>query len=230
MPEKPEQDIDLQRLKAAVHAAVESGVDLQRQVRDLMLAALSSGRLDMPAMREVTRTTLEGVSSAAGIHGDRIPEVIRQSVAGVEEALQKAAEASKLAIQEAAGRTAEFSRNDLSKALDDLAAIEELFLETLGSAASAGSAAAAAVFGDFLSHFHNSGTDIGRQLAGIMAALGEELPPVANEGLRKGLDVAHTTADQLARFASGFLAGIEQGLDSTENRPAGNGREEKGSG
>jgi hypothetical protein len=230
MSEQSEQDSDLQHLKEAVHAAVEQGVNLQRQVRDLMLAELSSGQLDLSAMRQVTRATLEGVSAGAGVHGDRTHEVIRQSIDGVEEALQKAAEASKLAIQEAAGRTAEFSRNDLTKALEDLGAIEELFLDTLGTVASAGSATVAAMFEDFRGHFHNSGTTIGRQLTDTMTALAQELPQAADGGFQRGLDMAQAAGDQLARFASGFLAGMEQGLAAASDKTVKNNSEEEGAG
>ena len=228
MSEQSEQDIDLQRLKDAVRSAVESGNNLQRQVRDLMLEAFSAGHLDLSVMRQVTSTTLEGIGSAASAGGDRTREVMRQSVAGVEEALMQAAEASKLAIQEAAGRTAEFSRNDLARAFADLGAIEALFMDTLGEVATAGSRTAAAVFGDFLGHFRNSGTAIGRHLAETMTGLGEELPQAAGEGLQRGLDMAHTTADRLARFASGFLAAIDQGLSSAGEGASGDGADEKG--
>jgi len=41
--------------------------------------------------------------------------------------------------------------------------------------------------------------------------------------------MANTTADRLARFASGFLAGIEQGLSSAGEGASGDGTDEKGS-
>jgi Family of unknown function (DUF6781) len=212
MSDRSERDVDLQRLKEAVSAVVESGDNLRRRTRDLMLTAFASAHLDLPAMRQVTAATLESIGAAAHVHGDRTREVARQSVEGVEEALLKAAEASKLAIEEAAGRTAEFSRTDLAKAVDDLGAIEALFMDTLSDVTAAGRDTAAAVFGDLLGHFRNSGSAIGRRIADITTGLGDELPPVTGESLQKGFDMAHATADRLARFASGFLADIRQNL------------------
>jgi hypothetical protein len=226
MSEQSGQGVDRQGLKEAVRAVVESGDHLRRRIRDLMLAAFPSGRLDLSVMREVTGATLEGINDAARVHGDRAREVVGQSVEGVEEALLKAAEASKLAIEEAAGRTAEFSTTDLAKALDDLGAIEALFMDTLSDVAGAGRDTAAAVFSDLLGHFRNSGSDIGRRLADITAGLGIELPPAAGENLQKGFDMAHTTADRLARFAGGFLADIRNNLSAAA--PLADKDEEKG--
>lgn len=48
---------------------------------------------------------------------------------GLDEALAGAAEAAQLAIQEAAGRTGEFSRQGLKQAADDLATLQTLFVE-----------------------------------------------------------------------------------------------------
>jgi len=212
MSEKQEPGPDLQGLKEAARQVVESGGDLQTRIRDLMLAAFSSTHLDLPHIRQVTRSVVEGVGAAVESRTGESGEVIRQSLDGIGEALSKAGEASTLALREATGRAAEFSEHDLRRALDDLASLQGLLLDTLGEVTKAGSATLSTVFADFQNHARISGAALGEQLAGSIAALHRVIPPAGRESLKAGAQTAVQTAEQLGRIASGILAGIGAGL------------------
>jgi hypothetical protein len=220
MAAEPDAGPDLQRLRSAVRETVETGRDLQARVRDLMLAACSSTGVDLSRIQQVTRTTLEGVNAGVTAHGADSATVARQAVAGIEDALMQAAEASSLAIQEAAGHAGDFARSDLRRAVDELASLESLFIDTLADVARAGSETAKTTLDDIRRHLQHSGTIFGERLAGQVGNLREVLALAGQEGLQSGMDTAGKAAEQLGRLAGAVLAGMEQGLTQAGTRTA----------
>jgi hypothetical protein len=186
-----------------------------------MLAALSSTGVDLSRIQQVTRTTLEGVNAGVTAHGADSATVARQAVAGIEDALMQAAEASSLAIQEAAGHAGDFARSDLRRAVDELASLESLFMATLADVARAGSETAKTTLGDIRRHLQHSGTIFGERLAGQVGSLREVLALAGQEGLQSGMDTAGKAAEQLGRLAGAVLAGMEQGFTQAGTRTAG---------
>jgi hypothetical protein len=220
MAAEPGTGPDLQRLRSAVRETVETGRDLQARVRDLMLAAFSSTGVDLSRIQQVTRTTLEGVNAGVAAHGSDSAKVARQAVAGIEDALMQAAEASSLAIQEAAGHAGDFARSDLRRAVDELASLESLFMDTLADVARAGSETAKTTLADIRRHLQHSGTIFGERLAGQVGNLREMLAMAGQEGLQSGMNTAGKAAEQLGRLAGAVLAGMEQGLTQAGTRTA----------
>jgi len=212
MAAETESKPDLQRLRAAVRETVESGRDLQARVRDLMLAAFRTTGVDLSRIQQVTRATLEGVDAGAASHGAAAGEVAQQAVAGIQDALLQAAEASSLAIREAAGHAGDFARGDLKRAVDDLASLETLFMDTLADVGRAGSATARTTFADIQRHLQHSGTVFGESVARHVGSLREVVARAGQEGLQSGVDAAGKAVEQLGRVAGIFLAGVEKGL------------------
>jgi Family of unknown function (DUF6781) len=222
MSDESKADSDLRQLKEAVRRTVASGRDLQSHVSELVFSALSTAtaRIDLAHIRRVTRAALEGVSTGAQSGGAGSAEVIRKSVAGVEDALLKTAGVSRLAIEEAAGHVEEFSKTDLRRAVDELASLQELFLNVLGDVAKAGSKTAAIAFSDIQRHIHDSGGALGTMLADNARDLQDLFPPAVREGLQTGADTAGKAARQLAGMAGGLIAGITRGLEESSGKPS----------
>jgi hypothetical protein len=221
MAAEPDTGPDLQRLKSAVRETVATGRDLQASVRDLMLAAFNSTGVDLSRIQQVTRTTLEGVDAGAAAHGADSAAVAQQAIAGIQDALMQAAEASSLAIQEAAGHAGDFARSDLKRAVDELASLESLFMDTLADVTRAGSATAKATFADIQRHLQHSGTIFGERLASQVGSLREVLARAGQEGVQSGVNTAGKAAEQLGRIAGALLAGVEQGLSQAGTRASG---------
>jgi hypothetical protein len=222
MSEEEKSDPDLLQLKEAVRQTVASGRDLQSHVGELVFSALSTAtaQIDPAHLRRVTRSALEGVGEGAQTGGAGSAEVIRKSVAGVEDALLKTASVSRLAIEEAAGHMDEFSKTDLKRAVDELTSLQDLFVNVLGDVAKAGSKTAAVTFADIQRHIRDSGGALGKMLADNARDVQELFPPVARDGLQAGMESAGKAAEQLGRMAGGVLAGIARGLEEPERKPS----------
>jgi len=213
MTEESGERTDLGELQSAVREAVASGRNLQSNVRNLVIATLRSTGVELSEIRKVTRAALEGVG--AGIVSHSSGAEARAAIAGIEDALLQAAEASSLAIREAAGRTTRFARTDLVKAVDELASMDRLFLDTFADVAKAGSDSAQAGFADLQQHIRNSGGAFGEQLAMHVDTLRKLLARTGQEGLQSGAGMAGKAAEQLGRLAASLLTGMETGMSGS---------------
>jgi len=199
-------------LQDEIKGAVETGSDVKEIVRRITLKALTEGKLDTESVRQVASTVVKGAEMGAASHGAEARDILTMAVSGLDEALSKAAEASKLALQEAAGRGEEFSSHDLKRTLDDMQGLEELFLETLRDAAKGGKDQASVTLHDLAEHAQHSGTAVGTQLNVGLTDLIEQVVDFGKVQLESGADSAKTTGALLAQLASGMLEGIADSL------------------
>jgi hypothetical protein len=130
----------------------------------------------------------------------------------LDDALAKAAEASKLAIQEAASKVSDYSQYDFNKASDDIQQLETLFLDTVKKIAKDSNQIVADIVNDFTMHARQSGTAVGEQASIAMDAL-RDLPKFSTGTLISSA-VAATSA--LAEIGGGILAGIAESLRSSQ--------------
>jgi hypothetical protein len=203
------------KAEAEARAAVEDGENIHEAVRDITLAALSAGHLDMQRMREVVQSVLRGSSLGAEEKGVRAEQTLREAMAGVDEALAKSAEASRLAIEEAAGHIKEFGSQDLKQGLADLGALEDMFLDTVKNIARASDGVAKDVLGNLAQHARNSGTSVGAAAKTAAETLAWQLETNAREGVSAGVDTARQVGIKISLAAAGFLEGIAETLKKT---------------
>ncbi len=196
----------------ATKQAVEEGEQVHDRVYKITIDALSQRTLDTAAIREVIESVGKGALGGATTHGERMGDSLKQAFGGVDAALAKAAEATKLALEEAAGGAGDFTRQELKNSIDELDTLEKLYLSTLGTLAKDGSERAATILSDLIQHASNSGTAVGQLAVTAVADLQRQLRQVGAEGLQTGADNARATGDQLLQIAGGILRGIADTL------------------
>ena len=203
-----------QDVKNAVQVAVKSGTDVHQQVKAITLKALTSRQLDMENIKSVTEAVSNGINEGMATQGEHAKEVFKQAATALDDALAIAAEASKLAIEEAASRVNEYSEHDLNDAIKDLQAMEGSFLDTLEKVAKGSNQIVADIVSDFIAHTGQSGTAVGKQTLIALEAL-KDLPQIS-----KKIIVSSTvaTASTLAQIGSGILLGIAESLQSSQSK------------
>ena len=208
-------DIDHQQdVKDAARAAVKSGTDVHQQIKDITLNALTKRQLDIDNIKSVTEAVGKGINEGMSTQGEHAKEIFTQAATALDDALAIAAEASKLAIEEAASRVSEYSEHDLNNAIKDLQDREGVFLETLGKIAKGSNQVIAGIVSDFIDHTGQSGTAVGKKTLIALDAL-KDLPHISKE-----LIVSSTvaTASTLAQIGSGILLGIAESLQSSHSK------------
>jgi len=206
-----QQETHLQTEEAS-RQAVERGENIQQQVRDITLKALSEGHLDGQRIQGVVRAVIQGATEGAEKRGGQSRQALQAAMAGVDEALAKSAEASRLAIEEAAGHLKDFGSQDLKRALDDLLALEDLFLDTVTEVARASKETLKETLDDLAQHARNSGTAVGGLASDTAEALSRGLKQTLRDTVSNGGDAVMQRAAQLSRAAAGFLEGIADSL------------------
>ncbi len=200
-------------LQDEIKGAVEMECDVRDAVRRITLKALSEGQLDSAEIRQVASAVVKGAGLGAASHGAAAGNVLARAVSGLDDALSAVAEASKLALQEAAGHIKSFTKEDFKRATDDLLALEEMYLDILKQVAEEADETIAETLKDLLAHARHSGTVVGRHATAIVELLTRDLGETLNETVTAGSESTLKVASQLAHAAAGFLDGIAQTLD-----------------
>ncbi len=200
-----------QVIKDEIREAVQSGSDVHHKIKTITLNALTKRQLDMENIKNVAEAVSHGITEGVATQSEHAKEAFGHAASALDDALAVAAEASKLAIEEAASRVSEYSHHDLSGANNDLQGLEGMFLDTLEKAAKGGSQLVADLVGDFVDHARQSGTAVGKQTLTALEAL-RELPHWGKEAVVSGTVAATVT---LAQIGSGILSGIAESLQSS---------------
>jgi F0F1-type ATP synthase membrane subunit b/b' len=216
------------QLEADVKRAVEQGLDLQDQVRQLTLAQFSSGKFDLAALRELSQAVLNGALAGAQpllqpalAQTGQAKEQLQQVVAGLDAALAQLAQGASLALQEAAGKAQAFSATDLKHARADFEQLEQMFLETLRSTASRTRDAAGVILSELLAHSRLHGSAVGAQLQQGWLTTAQQLGEVGKAQLDAGLKLAQASTDLLRQIAAGVLGGLAEQVKPAARADAG---------
>ncbi len=141
---------------------------------------------------------------------------LREAIRGLDEALASAAEATHLALQEAAGRGNEFSRQAIQKSLDDLDALESMFIETLTEGAKDATGFAQATLSDLAEHARVGGTAVGQKVEPALKQLAHVFTNTLHEQADIGAEALHKQYALLAGIANGIIKGVVEHLHTAD--------------
>lgn len=203
-----------QQVEDDVREAIESGVDIYQRVKDITFNALKEQRLDLDNIKSVVEAAFNGIAEGMNSQVEPAKADFAQAVTAIDDVLEKTAQVSKLAIEEAASRVNEFSQHDLSQATEDIRSLEQIFLETLEKVTRNSNAMVTDIAQNFFDHVQKNGTAVGKQSQTILSAL--------NDFRRKGqnavLSGAATTVSIIAEIGGGILSGISESLESKKGK------------
>ncbi|MBB1362979.1 hypothetical protein H5125_12545 [Shewanella sp. SR44-4] len=207
-------------LEGDIKEAVEADKDIRDTVRCITLKALSEGKLDLNELSQIARCVIKGAGLGAVIHSrDGQSHQLTKAVAGLEDALCSAVDASKLAVEEASSHVNTFSKQDLQRTINDLSELEAMYLETLKDVAKEANEAVSVTLNDLARHGRVSGTAVGQKVTEISILLNQQFSERLNDTVTAGVDSAAKITSNLAYAAAGFLDAFAQKLDekSTSN-------------
>ncbi|MBU0946253.1 MAG: hypothetical protein KJ804_06750 [Proteobacteria bacterium] len=218
MSEQTTQGNQNRKTENEIRIALTDGENVHENVRNITLMALSAGQLDGKKMREVVQAVVQGASVAAKEKDGKVKYSLREAMAGVDEALAKTAEASKLSIEEAAGRIKEFGSHDCKRALDELLVLEDMVLDVVTGLAKTSDGAARDVLGDLARHGRTRGTAAGKAAQKVFETLTRQLEQDVRRGVTSGADTALKVGEQLSQATAGFFEGTVEALNKTGSK------------
>lgn len=205
-------EVENQQIKTEIALAAEQGTDLQAKVRDITMRALSQRSLSASEVKDVIHAVTEGVTLGLGRRVGEIKDAVRGALSGMDEALQKAAESTKLAAQQLISQGKEFGQHDLKPAMDELKQMEEMFLSTVSKVSAAAGGRIKEEFASQLSHARRSGTDSGRVVAAAVSEFSHNAGSTLKAGAQETTRAAAELKQRLTLLASGILAGMADAL------------------
>ncbi|HUW49797.1 MAG TPA: DUF6781 family protein [Sulfuricella sp.] len=199
-------------IKQAVSTSVEQGVDIREKVRNLTLQALKTRKLSVDEIKSVIGPVAEGISLGAVKRVGEVKSAVTEGLAGLDEALSKAAEATQLALQQLTSQARDFSESDMDWALVNLKRLEEEFLGTVSQVADSATGMIKQEMKDLVAHARRAGTDTGARVAETVNTLGNKVSATLHEGKVTGKEAAREMSVRLAALAGGILAGMADAL------------------
>lgn len=206
-------------LESEVREAVAHGNNVQQAVRDLTVKALGT-QPDFESLRHILTAVVQGVREGAQQRMQQdsgevnaVLASIRDAIDGLDGALAQFAEASKLALEEAAGRAQKFSSGELARVRSELETIEHLFLEIVQASASSAQQAVSEALHDFMTHAKRNGTAVGSQLKDTLAAFNHEMSSTGQKGLETGVRLTYAIAELMRQVATGVLGGMAESVN-----------------
>jgi DNA repair exonuclease SbcCD nuclease subunit len=208
---------DTSILEAEVRNTVVQGSNVQKDVHNLTIRALRKHHRDHESLRHVISAVLKGAREGAEqklqqtpVHTQMVLKSIRDAVAGLDAALAQLAQASKLALEEAAGRAQKFSNEELTRMRKDLESTESLFLEILLSSASTTQKVVSETLHDLATHAKRNGTAVGSQLKDTLKTFNQQITSVGHEQFEAGIDLARAITNLMREAAAEALNSIAE--------------------
>jgi hypothetical protein len=221
---KSDNNDDIETLEAEVREAIAHGSNIQETVHRLTLKAMNAKNIDLNSLQRIITAVMQGVHDGAeqqllqaANQAHAAKSQITEAVAGLDSALARFAEASKLAVEEAAGQAKKFSDTELTRTRSDLESLESLFLDTLRQTATAAQGLVADILLDLSHHAQNTGTNVGSQLKETLATLAQQVASVGQTQVETGATLAQKTADFVSKAANGVLSGIKDQANNNKH-------------
>jgi hypothetical protein len=198
-------------------ATAKQGEQLRQAVSQATLGALQGRELSLKNIREVlkniTKAASTGVAQNPAAAMD-IEGLLDQAVAGMDDALLKAVEANRVALQRFADQGVGVQEKQLKKAVDELEKMEDTFLGVVRKASEAANAQFAGPWNAVLEKLQAGGTASGAQAASTAEAFASQVQTAVRDTRAASLRAAQALAESYTALVSGVLIGMSDALQS----------------
>lgn len=199
-------------LKQMASEAVRRGEEVRATVRDLTLKSLHGRQLTLAQIKDALRTVTEGVNIGAAKSPLDPERLLTDALAGMDDALLKAVEANRVALQRLTDDGHSFEDSKMKKALDELERYEDTLLRTVKQTSAGATEKIRAQWAGVLKHSQLEGTDTGAQVASTLEQYGAQFQTAMRDSRTAGLKVAHAMTRNYATLVSGVLIGLSEAL------------------
>jgi len=205
-------------LKKQASAAVKQGEELRSAVRELTLNALRNRALTLSQIKQVLKSVSAGVNAGAAKSTMDVDQVLEQAVGGMDDALLKAVEANRLALQQVASAGQSFEQSQVKKALGELERLEDEFLNTVKQASESATKSMQAHWATVLQKKEVSGTEAGEQALATMREFTERAQSAMREQRRASVKATQAIGQNFATLASGILTGLSEAFEQQKKK------------
>jgi hypothetical protein len=201
------------------NASAQQTTQLREGVFKATMGALQGRELSLKNIRSVLGTVAQAASTGAAKNpmlGNLDAEaLLDNAVSGMDDALLKAVEANRVALQQFVDKGVDLRETQLKKALADLDKFEDTLLGTLKKSAAAAGDPMAGPWAGVLEKLNLSGTQTGLKASGAAEQLEAQMAQMQTamrETRAASLRAAQTLAESYTALVSGVLIGMSDAL------------------
>ena len=213
----PKSAIDQDALiEMFANASAQQTAQLREAVSQATLKALQGREMSLKNIKQVIKAVTEATS--AGALQNVTPKVdveamLNGALAGMDDALLKAVEANRVALERLVDQGVDLQEKQLKKALGDLEKLEDTMFDTIRKASGgADLSQLAGPWGEVLGKFEQSGSLTGAQATATLENLTNQVQTAVRETRAASLKAAQTLAQSYAALVSGVLMGMSDAL------------------
>lgn len=203
-------------------ASARQGEQLRNAVCQATLGALQGRELSLKNIRDVLKTMTKAASAGAAQNtgaGVDVEQLLDKAVSGMDDALLKAVEANRMALQQFADQGVGVQEKQLKKAVQELEKMEDTFIGVLQKAAEAANEQMGRPWNAVLEKLQAGGTLSGAQ-ASSTAEQFAQMQSAMRDGRAAGLRAAQALAESYTALVSGVLIGMSEALQQGGSSPA----------
>lgn len=197
-------------LQTMAAKAVEHGDTLRQSVRDLTLKALSSREATLEQVNKVLEAVTAGVSRGAATAKVDSAKILKDALAGMDEAVMKVVEANQIALKKLTDQGSDFEQSQLKKRLDEVKSLESQFVSSVQKAAEGASAPLQAAWAPVLAQFRTSGSQTGAEAQRFAETFAANMKQQMEASRETAFKAAHTLTQNYATVVSGILMGLSE--------------------
>ncbi len=177
---------------------VKSRTDVRGRLAETVSRAACHSQQSGEGLIAVVRSVIDGARDgvAAAVPADR-DDVLRQVVDALGDGLSQAALAGQFALQEAAGASRQYAKEDLVRFRDDLTTLRDLFAETVGKELKACKSLTADQLSAARRHAERVAKHLGPALTTALKAVEQHPVVFAREGVQAGVSAAGSATGSL---------------------------------
>jgi ElaB/YqjD/DUF883 family membrane-anchored ribosome-binding protein len=201
-------------LKKLASESTRRGKSLRAAVRDLTVRALQRRELTLEQIRNVLENVTVGVTLGVVDREMNVERVLSDALSGMDDALLKAVEASRVALERLASSGQDYEDSYLRQALRDLEKFEDAMLQSVTKAADRAGGKFGAQWAKVLHQRRASGTGTGAKVAAVAQEYARRARTSLREQRETGFRAAHLMTQNFATLASGVLIGMSEALEA----------------
>ena len=196
-------------------ASARQSEQLRDAVRQATLGALQGRELTLKNIRGVLKTVSE--AATAGVAKNVTPDLdvqalLDNAVAGMDDALLKAVDANRAALQQFVDQGVGLQEKQLKKALGDLEKFEDTMLDALKKSAAGAGSPLGKTWEQVLDKLQVKGTLSGAQAASTVEQFASQMQSAMRDSRAAGLKAAQVLAESYSALVSGVLIGMSDAL------------------
>jgi hypothetical protein len=201
-------------------ATAKQGEQLRKATAEATMAALQGRELTLKNIKDALKTVAEAASAGAaknalaGVGGIQPEALLDQAVQGMDDALLKAVDANRTALNTLMAQGADLRDKHLSKAMGELEKMEDAMFSAVKKAAAGAGAPMAGAWGPVLEKMQTGGTLSGAKAASTAEEMAEQMQNAMRSTRAASMRAAQALAESYTAMVSGVLIGMQEALKS----------------